>query len=230
MSMAAILQALEVKNHRPWILVDTADAITGGSSGRSAFVLQALLPRADAFGAPILLQVVDPETVDRATAGQTFFRIGDQKVPVQASRVRTAEGRYSPRGRSYRGIETSMKGAAIIETGKLQIVAAREPTLGVTDPAFYECVGLDPESALAVQVKSLTGWMSGYEDSVAQGLYVDGPGATSLKFAALPFRPPNDRIYPMVDSASPPLQVWTSNAKPLRSFKPLGGPDRGGGS
>jgi len=102
-------------------------------------------------------------------------------------------------GRSYRGIETSMKGAAVIETGKLQIVAAREPTLGVMDPAFYECVGLNPESALAVQVKSLTGWMSGYEGCADQGLYVDGPGATSLRFTALSFLPPNDRIYPIVD-------------------------------
>lgn len=227
MSMAAILRALEVKEQRPWILVDTADAITGGSSGRSAFVLQALLPHADAFCAPILLQVVDPETVDRAAAGQTSFRIGDQKVPVQASRVRTAEGRYTPRGHSYRGIETSMKGAAVIETGRLQIVAAREPTLGVMDPAFYECVGLDPESALAVQVKSLIGWMAGYEGSRDQGLYVDGPGTTSLNFKALDFRPPNDRIYPVVDSDSPPLQIWTTNAKPLRPPHHLGDRDHG---
>jgi microcystin degradation protein MlrC len=228
--MAAILQALEVKEHRPWILADTADAITGGSSGRSAYILQALLPHANAFCAPILLQVVDPETVDRAAAGETFFHIGDQRVPVQASRVRTAEGRYSPRGRSYRGIETSMKGAAVIETGKLQIVAAREPTLGVMDPAFYECVGLNPESALAVQVKSLTGWMSGYEGCADQGLYVDGPGATSLRFTALPFLPPNDRIYPIVDPDPLPLQVWTSEAKPLRSLKQPGSPNGGGRS
>lgn len=226
MSMAAILQKLEEKRHRPWILVDTADAITGGSSGHSAFVLQALLPHADSFCAPILLQVVDPETVDRAMAGQTSFHIGDQKVPVRASRVRTAEGRYAPRGRSYRGIETSMRGAAVIETGQLHIVAAREPTLGVTDPAFYECVGLDPESALAVQVKSLTGWMAGYEGSRDQGLYVDGSGATSLNFKALPFLPPNDRIFPIVDHDSPPLQIWTSDAKLLRS-SPLGSLDYG---
>jgi microcystin degradation protein MlrC len=229
-SMAAILQTLAVKAHRPWILADTADAITGGSSGRSAYVLQALLPHADAFCAPILLQVVDPETVDRAEAGQTSFRIGDQKVPVQASRVRTAEGRYAPRGRSYRGIETSMRGAAVIETGKLQMVAAREPTLGVMDPAFYECVGLDPESALAVQVKSLTGWMSGYEGCANQGLYVDGPGATSLNFTALPFLPPNDRIYPLVDPDPPPLQIWTSDAKLLRSVGQIESLDCGVGS
>ena len=74
MPMADILQALAVKAQRPWILADTADAITGGSSGRSAYVLQALLPQADAFTAPVLLQVVDPETVDRATAGETFFQ------------------------------------------------------------------------------------------------------------------------------------------------------------
>jgi microcystin degradation protein MlrC len=98
------------------------------------------------------------------------------------------------------------------------------------DPAFYECVGLDPESALAVQVKSLTGWMSGYEGCADQGLYVDGPGATSLKFTALPFLPPNDRLYPLVDSDPPPVQIWISNAKPLRSLKQLGSPDCGGGS
>ena len=207
-SVEQIFQSLREKREHPWVLVDTADATTGGATGHSAFVLEQLLPHAATFNAPVLLQIVDPVTVDRAFAGETTFRIGDQQVAVKADRVRTAEGRYAPRGLSYRGMESSMNGAAVIEIGKLQIVAAREPTLGVTDPAFYECVGLQPDAALAVQVKSLIGWMAGYPASVQQGLYVDGPGATSLNFATLPFRPPNDRLFPMIDSAAPPLQIW----------------------
>ncbi len=208
MTMAAILRQLQEKRRHPWVLVDTADATTGGSTGRSAYVLQALRPHAQSFCAPVLLQVVDPGTVDRAMAGETTFEVGDQEVSVQAARVRTAEGRYSPRGLSYRGIETSMNGAAVIEVGALRIVASREPTLGVTDPAFYECVGLDPDAALAVQAKSLSGWMSGYVDSTDQGLYVDGPGATSLDFAALSFRPPNDNLFPIVEPMEIPLRLW----------------------
>jgi microcystin degradation protein MlrC len=212
LSMPAILEALKVRRPWPWVLVDTADATTGGSSGRSAYVLQQLLPYAESYCAPVLLQVIDPATVDRAAAGQTTFCVGEQGVAVEAQRVRLAEGRYVPRGRSYQGIENSMGGAAIIEIGQLRLVAAREPTLGVIDPAFYECVGLAPDAALAVQVKSLSGWRAGYPESADQGLYVDGPGATSLDFAGLPFRPPNDRLYPLVDEPLPPLELWTAGA------------------
>ena len=97
-SMAAILQTLAVKAHRPWILADTADAITGGSSGRSAYVLQALLPHADAFCRAHSSPGCGSEDGGSGRGGTPPSVSGIRRCRCRQSRVRTAEGRYAPEG------------------------------------------------------------------------------------------------------------------------------------
>lgn len=203
-----ILCKLHQKRPEPWVLVDTADATTGGSTGRSTFILELLLPHADSFAAPVLLQVVDPEAVDRAEAGETRFSLGDGQVAFEAQSVRISEGRGTIRAPGYRGSHFSLGGAAVLKRGELHLVVTRQSANATIDPAFYECVGLEPNRALAVQVKSLTGWMAGYGGDRSRGLFVDGTGATSLHFASLPFRDANRHIYPIQQEVDHPVELW----------------------
>lgn len=205
-----IKRRLREKHSRPWILVDSADATTGGSAGRSAEVLCELLPRADELPGEVLLWVVDPPAVLAAERGAGRFTLGEQGVEL-AARVRwTGEGRYVARGRSYTGQTFSMGRAAVLSAGRLQVVVSTAPAIGA-DPAFYECVGLAPDDALAVQVKSLMGWRAGFAAEAGRGLVFDGPGCTSLNFARLPFSAANRDIFPLSENPLTPVSLWQSS-------------------
>ncbi len=206
----SILIRLEEKKNKPWILADTADATSGGSAGHSAEALRRLLPHKDALAGKVLLWVVDPATVKAAREGATRFRTGDPAVEWEGSVLFTGEGRYRARGKSYTGQTFSMGEAAVIEAGQLQLVACSYPAL-TPDPAFYESVGLAPNDALAVLVKSPTGWQAGYEAEPERGLLFDGPGATSLDLANLPFQRSGKNVFPVHTDPENPFELWELN-------------------
>jgi microcystin degradation protein MlrC len=194
----------------PWILVDTADATTGGSSGDSAEAVARLWELRNELPGEVLLHVADPEVAQAAALGAGEFQLGSQRFPVQADVLFTGEGIYRPRGKSYTGITFSMGRAAVLSAGKLRIVVCSRGSL-CADPAFYECLGLDPEQALAVQVKSMMGWRAGYDAEASRGLTFDGPGCTSLDFARLPFTGPRRDLFPIRQEPPQPLSLWQSN-------------------
>ena len=194
----------------PWILVDAADATTGGSSGDSAEAVARLWELRNELPGEVLLHVVDPEVAQAAALGAGEFHLGSQRFAVQAEVLFTGEGIYRPRGKSYTGIKFSMGRAAVLSAGKLRIVVCSRGSL-CADPAFCECLGLDPERALAVQVKSLMGWQAGYDAEASRGLAFYGPGCTSLDFARLPFTGPRRDLFPIRRGPSQLLSVWQSN-------------------
>ena len=100
--------------------------------------------------------------------------------------------------------------AVVLRAGQLHLVVSSQGALGA-DPAFYECVGLSPDTALAVQVKSLMGWRAGYGAPAEQGLAFDGPGTTSLNFPALGFTGARRELFPLQPSPSHPVTLWPSN-------------------
>ena len=65
-------------------------------------------------------------------------------------------------------------------------------------------------AALAVQAKSLMGWVAGYQVPLSRGLIFDGPGSTTLKFKRLPFTGERRHLYPIAESVSNPLNLWQS--------------------
>jgi microcystin degradation protein MlrC len=205
-----ILGALAKPNDAgPWILVDASDATTGGSSGESAEAVMRLWDLGNELPGEVLLHVVDPEAAKSAALGARNFMLGSQRFPVRAEVVFSCEGIYRPRGRSYTGIEFSMGQAAVLAAGKLRIVVCSRGSL-CADPAFYECLGLDPERALAVQVKSMMGWRAGYGAEASRGLVFDGAGSTSLDFQRLPFTGQRRELYPIRKEPSQPLILWQS--------------------
>lgn len=201
---------LREKRSLPWILVDSADATTGGSTGRSADAVHELLPIADTLPGEILLWVVDPAAVRAAECGAERFSLGDQSVEMTAQVRWIGEGRYVARGRSYTGQTFSMGRAAVLRAGQLLVVVSSEPAFGA-DPAFYEAVGLEPDRALAVQVKSLMGWRAGYCADADRGLVFDGPGCTSLNFSRLPFSGERRELFPLCENPQTPVTIWQSS-------------------
>ena len=194
---------------RPWLLVDTADATTGGSEGASAEAIAQLWPIRDRLSGPVLLWVVDPAAVAEGAAGRSEFEIGATKERVNGEITFAGECRFRLRGRAYRGQEVSCGQAVVLAAGQLRIVVTEQGCL-CSDPAFFEAVGLDPTTALAVHVKSLLGWEPGYEVELEQGLYFDGPGYTSLDFERLSFTGARRQLYPISESPPHPVSLWQS--------------------
>lgn len=206
-----IRTTLGARGARPWILVDTADATTAGSSGASADAIAQLWAGRHEWPGDILLTVVDPAAsaaASRQSSGQ--FRLGLQGCTVDATVIFSGEGRYRARGRTYTGQEFSLGQTAVLAAGRLRIVVTSRGALAA-DPAFYECVGLHPDQALAVQVKSLMGWRAGYQAAASQGLAFDGPGHASLNFARLPFTGLRRELYPLTESPPRPITRWQSS-------------------
>jgi microcystin degradation protein MlrC len=204
-----IIPVLMEKRAEPWILVDAADATSGGSPGRSSEAVRALLPLRNALPGEVLLCVVDPLAVAAAEAGARRFRLGDPEVELEARVIRTGEGAYRARGRGYTGQLFSMGRTAVLATGRLRIVVSTDPAFG-SDPAFFECLGLRPETALAVHVKSIMGWRAGYDAASSRGLIFDGPGCTSLEFARLPFTGERRDLFPLRRDPPAPVTLWRS--------------------
>ena len=211
-SWAEIKARLMVKQTLPWILVDSADTTTGGSTGRSAEALRELQGLAGALPGEVLLWVVDPAAVLEAQERRSgLFRIGEPAVEWRAKVIFAGEGRYRARGGTYTGLEFSMGQTVVLSAGQLRVVVSSEPVLGA-DPAFFECVGLAPDSALAVQVKSFMGWRAGFNAEAERGLVFDGPGCSSLRFAGLPFSADRRaRLFPLIENPPTPVTLWQSS-------------------
>jgi microcystin degradation protein MlrC len=204
-----ILAVLREPGPRPWILVDATDATTGGSDGTSADAIEMLWPHRHELAGDVLLWVVDPSACVEASRGKRHFRLGAQGFAVTAEVAFVGEGRYRPRGRAYTGQEFSMGQTAVLVADRLRIVVSSGGALGA-DPAFYECVGLRPDAALAVQVKSQMGWMAGYGLPQERGLIFDGRGHTSLNLKRLPFTGERRLLHPLHSSPPGSLSIWQS--------------------
>jgi len=202
-----IIATLSGTPAKPWMLVDTADATTGGSDGTSAEAIAQLWPHRETLPGEVLLWVVDSAAV--ASAGATRLQLGASRFNVNAEVAFRGECRFRPRGRAYTGQEFSCGRAVVLTAGKLRIVVTEQGCL-CADPAFYECLGLLPDAALAVQVKSHMGWQAGYEVGPERGLRFDGPGCTTLNFARLPYTGSRRELFPFNESPSNPLTLWQS--------------------
>jgi microcystin degradation protein MlrC len=202
-----VIEAHLMERRRPgWILVDAADATTGGSDGRSADAVRRLLPLADRLPGPVLLWVVDPQAVNAAEQGVRVLDLGRPGVRVDGEVTLKGELSYRARGGVLTGCSFSLGRTILISVGRLRIVVSSLPTFGA-DPAFYECVGLDPESAQAVLAKSPMGWRAGFGAEGDRGLIFDGPGQAPLDFSKLNYDIAGRTVFPLTESPRVPVEL-----------------------
>jgi microcystin degradation protein MlrC len=126
---------------------------------------------------------------------------------VSAEVIFKGEGRFFARGGTYTGQEFSMGRVVVLAAGQIRIVVSTRGALAA-DPAFYESVGLEPNTALAVHVKSPMGWRAGYSASEEQGLIFDGPGVASLNFLRVPFTGVGRNLFPVANPPAAAITVW----------------------
>ena len=191
---------------QPIVLNEPSDNVGAGATGDSTYVLEALLRQR--VEAPTYLPIVDPEAVAAAAEagvgveialpiGGKLNRRFSRPVTVQG-RVRTLfDGRYRYAGPMFHGVETSMGRTAVLEVDRNIFLELTELPVWTIDPEHYRCVGLLPERAKFLVVKSQGSFKAAYEGLAKEVFYLDTPGISSSNIRQLPFtRPDIRRLYP----------------------------------
>ena len=191
----------------PVVLSDSADATGAGSAGDSAFVIERLLARDP--DRPCVTCIVAPRTVaaaiDAGVGATVTVEIGAQVDPrwtqpmTVTGFVRTlSSGHFRYRGRKSRGLEVSMGRAAVLQVGAVFILAMERPAETI-DPGMYESVGLPPERAAVVLVRSANQFRDSYRDIATETLILDTPGPSTARLERLPWQKVRRPIHPLDD-------------------------------
>ena len=191
---------------QPIVLNEPSDNVGAGATGDSTYLLEALLHQR--VEAPTYLPIVDPEAVAAAVAagvgaeialpvGGKLNRRFSRPVMVRG-RVRTLfDGRYRYAGPMFHGVETSMGRTAILEIGGSIFIELTELPVWTIDPEHYRCVGLMPERAKFLVVKSQGSFKAAYEGLAKEVVYLDTPGISGSNLRTLPFeRIDRGSLYP----------------------------------
>jgi microcystin degradation protein MlrC len=180
----------------PIVLSDLADGTGAGSPGDATAVIAGLLA-ADLNG-PAYVCVRDPEAAAAAIAagvGATVeLRVGakmdtvfNQPVTLRGTVTFAGPASFRFGGGGYTGVEMDMGDCAVVQAGQVFVLIVSNAVFTI-DPAMYRAVGLKPERARIVVVKSHGQFRAGYDDLARQIILLDSPGMSSDHLKSLPFR------------------------------------------
>lgn len=197
-----------LKGDPPMILSDSADSPGAGSSGDSGYVLSELIR----LGVPeryrCLLTIVDPAAVETAVSAgvgtEAVFRLGyslcpdGSPVPLRGLVRRLGDGRFTLGGGYASGTEAFMGRCAVIEAGKLSVLVSECPTFS-GDPSMYRSMGLMPEEADIVLVKSANQFRAEFEKLSDRIYLLDTPGRSPANVKQLSYGAIQRPFYPFDD-------------------------------
>ena len=205
-TMAEVVQAaIDNKEDKPVVLVDSSDSPGAGSSGDSAEVLQYLLPHRDTLRAAVA--VSDVAAVEKAFAlgvgGKADFVLGGGIAPSLSAPVEVKDcvvkslhdGEFVLEGPASRGSKGSMGRAAVLQAGRLMILVNRSCN-NCKDPQFYRSVGIEPTLCDLVDVKACTSFRAAYEPISALICNTITPGAAGVELKSLPYKNIPKPFYP----------------------------------
>lgn len=191
----------------PVILVDSADNIGGGTPGDGTAILAELLSQR---AGEALVVIRDPEAVascwsagcgaelELVVGGKTDSLHGSP-VPMKARVESLARGRFVHRGPYMRGRRADMGRTAVVSSGGVRVVLTenRQPPW---DAEMLYCLGIEPRTLGILAVKAAVAWRAAFGDICRAALEVDGPGATTVNLARLPYRKVRRPIFPLDES------------------------------
>lgn len=189
----------------PVVLSDLADGTGAGSPGDATAVIAALL--AAELTAPALVCVRDPEAAQAAIAaglgedialdvGGKLDTIFNQPVSIQGKVTFAGPARFRFSGEGYTGVEMEMGDCAVIQAGLVSLLILGNAVMTV-DPAMYRAVGLEPEQAGIIVVKSHIQFRAGYADIARAIILLDSPGMSSDRLDSLPFTRVARPLFPL---------------------------------
>ncbi len=197
-------QAAAVGASGPVLLIDTQDNPGGGGSGKSVGLLSALV-QASAQNA-VFGVLYDPAAArmahDAGLGAKIITTLGEQQgpedtPPTPATYAVTALGNgiFTGTGPFYRGCHFNLGPMAVLDTGSIRVVVA-SARQQAADQAMFRHVGIAPETASVLAVKSSIHYRADFDEMSAATIIVAAPGYNVADLRKLPFRnlAPNMRI------------------------------------
>ena len=186
----------------PVVIADGADATNGGSPGDSTCLLREML--AQQIHCPVLLTMVDPDAitalVKTGIGNQITMSIGagrsrkyHEPLEVTGCIQRFSDGQFQLQGHGAQ--QVNMGRCAVLAVGSIQILISEFAGPG-HDPAVFRHIGLVPENAQIVVVKSTVGHMEAYREIMKLNLPTECPGPSPSRLERLDYRHIPHPIYP----------------------------------
>lgn len=205
--LAALESVRRPGARRPVILSESADSPTAGATADSPAMVKVLLEHG--HGLTAYTTVVDAPAVDACTrAGEgrpVRLRVGctlDPRfhLPVDLEGIVSHLGHASLRlsGPVFTGMEVSMGRYAVVRSGGLSVLLTERPAC-TFDPHTYRHVGLAPERADVIVVRSATLFRAGFAGVAGDILILDLPGASTPRLDTLAFVRAPRPLYPRED-------------------------------
>jgi microcystin degradation protein MlrC len=190
-----IAEAL-ASERKPWVLADSADAPSSGAPGDSPITVSALL------GANpqkiCLTNIVDPVAAQKmAEAGvgnEVTVQLGQcsgatlyEPITVTGKVKLLSDGDFAHKGMGLKGQVFHRGLTGVLQCGHVHIVVMSIATLQ-WDRELYKSLGLAPEDAQIVIVKSPAGFRADYEPIAAEVRILDAAGVCTPNLLTLPFK------------------------------------------
>ena len=202
---AEAIQRALASDSRPFVLADSADSPTSGAPGDSTVVLRALIeaqPQRDCLhnivDAAVVAQLIEAGVGQEVTVtvGATLAPAFYQPVTVTGRVKLLADGDFVQKGPGFHGAVVSRGRTGVLKIGHIYLVVMERPCRQ-WDPELYRSVGLEPQDAQIVVVKSPAAFRAAYAPFAAAILIVDATGVASPNLRALPFRHVRRPLYPL---------------------------------
>ena len=201
----AVQQAINTPKG-PVILSDGADAPSGGASGDSPAILEALL-KAQVDKAT-LINIVDPPAVDHAiqagVGAEVTLQVGGavtglwSPIEINGTVRLISDGLLKFRDAGYQGRVFHRGRTVVLQSGSIYLQIMEQPVFQ-GDTALYQSLGLDPRDAHIVVVKTPTAFRVPYEPFAEKIILVDSPGITSSNLSSFNWKHLSHPYYPFQD-------------------------------
>jgi microcystin degradation protein MlrC len=189
----------------PVVLADVADNPGGGGSGDTTVLLKELIKRNIPKSAAAIIW--DPETVQKAVkvgvGNSSIFHIGGKAEPNYGKPIEVegkvrilSDGRFIARGPVGRGMEWNMGESAVIQVGEVKIVIS-SIRIACNDADIFRSVGIDPEEASVLLVKSRGHFRASFEPLARSVIEIDEPGAANPSLNRYEYKNLARPIFPL---------------------------------
>ncbi len=206
----AALAEIKTKPGGPWIVIEPADNIGGGTAGDCTTVLRGLL-RHDIRNAVVV--IADAEAVaelSKLQPGDTAtLKVGGKRDPLDPGPVELtvrlvsrSDGRFDLEDRNSHmvgsgGIHIQMGPSAVVDVdGKITILLNSTKTAPM-DLGQLRSQGIVPETKSVIAVKAAVAHRRAYDPIAAGSYIVKTPGACTSDLITLPYRKLRRPIYPL---------------------------------
>lgn len=193
----------------PIVISDSADSVGAGSPGDSNFVLKLLLENNAEKHLKCLLCMVDAPSARKAaeagvgcmvrlSVGYTISSLIGSPIDIEGIVTHAGDGKFYFGGGTVVNLEGNMGCCAVVKIDGISLLLMENP-VHTGDPAMYRSVGLEPNEADLVMVKSANQFRAEY-DKLSSHIYIlDTPGASTANLKSLQFHKIQRPMYPFDD-------------------------------